>query len=178
MRQAIPVFALSLFGLSMLGCSAFLGNEGDQCASHGDCDEALYCAGPDAPQVCGIPPRTECASVSDCATGLACHAISDPCSADGQGSECGIPCTATSCQPGFACGGSGNCEAIICGENSCGPLEVCDPAQTNGAPVYDQTDGCRAITCANDNECPEAGQCVNGVCQSGPGMCRENVAVP
>ena len=164
-----------LLPFALVGCSA---NEGDSCASHDDCGNELFCAGPDDPQVCGIAPRTDCSSDADCAQGDACHAIYDVCSADSQGSECGAPCTANSCQPGFTCSAAGACKAIVCGEISCGPLGVCDPTFVANTPVYDQTDGCREIACGDDGDCPAVGQCVNGVCQSGAGSCREAVAVP
>lgn len=162
---------------SLLACDA---NVGDACRAHADCDDELYCKGPSEPQVCGIPPREGCADDSECG-GERCHAIFDPCSPDGQGSECGPPCAgALGCGNGFHCE-AGACVASPCtqaGAPPCRPWEACDPGRIPaGAPVHARTNGCFAIACTNDDPCGDF-TCVNGTCQEVAGTCREVEIVP
>ena len=153
--------------------------EGEACAARTDCVEGLDCLGPDDPQVCGIPPREECTSNEGCVAPSVCHAIYDACSADGQGSECGPPCSAGTCGAGFRCGTSGACEAIPCEAGDCAEFEVCDPAFAADTPVFDFTSGCRPIPCDPEADaCPGSTVCVNGQCQSAFGSCGESIAVP
>lgn len=153
--------------------------EGASCRDHGACAEGLYCRGPNAPSVCGVPPREDCARTSDCGMGLVCHAIADGCSADGVGSTCGPSCTGPTCGPGFRCGASGACEAVPCDQGTaCAAFEACDTAALVGAPVHATTSGCRSIPCEGDEDCPSPNVCVNAVCQSGEGICTEDIAVP
>lgn len=184
---------LIVLGLGLLLCSGLAacdsdgapgdgdGNNeiGDACASRADCADGLECAGPDDPQVCGIPPREGCVSDDDCTAPNVCHAISDTCSPDGQGSECRMPCSTGSCESGFRCGVSGACEAIPCEAGDCAEFDTCDPEFDEQTPVFDHTSGCRHITCdpAADS-CPGTTECVNGRCQSDFGQCAEPMLVP
>jgi hypothetical protein len=168
---------LSLLVAIAAGCGG--GDAGDTCTSSADCGGDLFCRGPDEPQVCGIPPREDCAVDQDCGGGLVCHAIFDPCSADGQGSMCDVACDPGGCGDGLRCNAAGACEAISCAEDDrCASFESCDPAFDAATPVHARTDGCAAITCGPDAPCPGPTLCVNGRCQSGAGACREDIAVP
>lgn len=172
-RMLLPAAAIAL----LAGCDG--ADVGDSCAARDDCASDQYCAGPDEPQVCGIPPREDCASDADCGPDQACHAISDVCSSDGQGSTCGPPCTANSCNPGFRCGAGGGCEAIPCDESGgCAAFETCDPGFDAATPVYSRTAGCRAIACGADAPCADPNVCVNGRCQSAAGSCALDLPVP
>ncbi|MBI5501988.1 MAG: hypothetical protein HY907_17220 [Deltaproteobacteria bacterium] len=172
------VALLLAVSLAIPGCP---GDEGDACRADTECGSGLFCAGPDDPPVCGIPPREECAVDADCAPGgEVCHAIGDGCSPDGLGSECGPPCTATSCAPGLRCGSGGACEPVPCDEGFACPSHLrCDPVAAHaGGAMSARTQGCAVIPCTGDTACPAGGACVDGGCQSGPGTCREEFAVP
>lgn len=164
-------------GLVGLGCG---GGENDSCRDHEECSGELYCAGPNDPNVCGIPPREGCAGDQDCDPASRCHAIPDACSPDGVGSECRPPCVAGECFEGFRCNADGACEAIPCDEGfACPAYQACDPSVPNGAgPVYNRTQGCITVPCQDDSVCPSDGACVNGSCQSGPGSCQMVQIVP
>jgi hypothetical protein len=168
-----------LFGAVLLssGCSLV----GAPCRSQADCGGELGCAGPDDRRACGIGPRRECASNTDCTGGgFVCNAVIDSCSDTGIGSQCGSPCTATSCGAGLRCNAGGACETVPCDEGfACSATQKCSAsaAHSSGA-VWSRTQGCVAVTCAKDAECAAGQACVNGVCQSGPGVCKKIEAVP
>lgn len=163
-----------------LAISACGGGSGDSCSDHSDCAGSLYCAGPDDPNVCGIPGMEFCVDHQDCDPSMRCFAVPDVCSPDGIGSECRIPCQTDGCLPGFYCDANQACAAIACDEGfACQPYQTCDPSIPHGdGPVYDRTHGCVAVTCQNDADCPAATACVNGTCHSGQGTCREVQIVP
>ena len=155
------------------------GDVGAPCHGGGDCSADLACAGVNDPQVCGIPPREGCATDADCG-GDRCHAVDDPCSPDGIGSECRPACDLIDgiCGPGFTCD-AGACVAIRCDAGfACEGREVCDPSRiTATTPVFDRNHACFPVTCADDSAC--AGRfCVNGTCQDTLGSCEIPVAVP
>lgn len=130
-------------------------------------------------QVCGIPARELCSEDGDCDGSTRCHAIADPCSPDGVGSECRAPCSEGGCGEGFRCGANGACEVIPCDEGTiCADHEQCDASVAASGPVHARASGCVAIPCSEDGECPAGGACVNGRCQSGPGSCVEPTQVP
>jgi len=140
------LFVVILLGAAMISCEGggvLGGGDGDSCRTDDDCSGDLYCAGPNQPNACGIPPRELCASDADCAMGMVCHAVYDPCSADNIGSECNAPCTANSCGPDFRCNAGGACEPIPCDEGfTCPDRQKCD---TDGAhrsgPRFTRTGG-------------------------------------
>lgn len=176
-RGRALLFGFAVVIWAMPACS---GRSGDVCSDHGDCAESLYCAGPDDPNVCGIPPMQQCAGDQDCDPSMRCFAVPDACSPDGVGSECRTPCNTGGCFPGFYCNGNQACVPIACDEGAtCAPYRICDPSIAHGdGPVYDRTDGCVAVTCQSDADCPTDTACVNGACHSGPGTCREVQLVP
>ncbi|MEM6989574.1 MAG: hypothetical protein AAF721_03730 [Myxococcota bacterium] len=105
--------------------------------------------------------------------GASCVPGGDPC-LDGQvcshdapcGPECGAPCTAGSCSPGFVCAlQTGVCTPLVCpDEVTCGPNAMCDRAQAAlGLP------GCVRKACTTNDECD--GFCVNTRCFAMPGFC-------
>lgn len=152
------------------------GNAGDTCRSTSECGGGLECVGPVGGPVCGIPPREACASDAECG-GERCHAIVDPCSADGIGSECRAACTGAECGEGFTCE-AGACVAVPCTAGyACEPRQTCEPVVAPGTPVHARHHGCIETACATDATCGER-VCVNGICQDGLGACREPVAVP
>jgi hypothetical protein len=157
------------------------GDDGVGAPCHGgtECAAELDCAGVNDPQVCGIPPREGCASDADCGADR-CHAIDDPCSPDGIGSECRSPCDVIdgSCGPGFTCD-AGACVAIRCDAGfACAGREVCDPSRITAAtPVFDRNHACFPVTCTDDAAC-NGRFCVNGTCQDALGSCQIPVAVP
>lgn len=159
----------------LAGCSG----PGGSCRSSRDCRSGLYCAGPNERRGCGIPPRELCTDGSSC-SGQSCHAISDPCSPDGIGSECGPPCSAASCAPGFRCSPQKACEPVPCDEGlTCPGHQRCDPAVAHaGGPVHARTSGCVDIACTADRDCPAGKACVNATCQDGAGTCREDLPIP
>jgi hypothetical protein len=153
------------------------GGSGSSCHADGDCASGLFCAGPDGPPSCGIPPQMGCMQTSDCPSSEQCHAVDDPCSASGVGSQCGPPCGA--CGEGLRCNAQGACEPTPCDEGfACAPFQHCDPTTASVGPVYAHTHGCVSEPCSADADCPAATACVNAVCQSGPGECEEPTAVP
>lgn len=162
------------------GSSGCTGDEGSECRATRECRDPLECAGPDEPQVCGIPARELCNSDADCLDGTPCHAIADPCSADGVGSECLPSCNEGGCGEGFSCDlERGACVAITCAQGwTCASFETCEPAVDPDTPVHAQAHGCVAIACGSDEACASGDACVNGVCQSGPGACVMAQAVP
>ncbi|MBT8494357.1 MAG: hypothetical protein KJO07_14980 [Deltaproteobacteria bacterium] len=188
MRSCVlMVIGLALMALSAAGCGGGEpGNRGgesgagDDCSASADCADGLGCAGPDDPQVCGIAPREGCFSDDDCLEGSFCHLVSDPCSSDGWGSECGSPCgDAGTVAFGRRCSERGAWEAVPCNEvDNCGELEVCDPDFDDQTPVWNRTDGCQRIGCTGDDGCPDGSACVNGACQSDYGSCIEPIQVP
>ncbi|UQA54736.1 Dickkopf N-terminal cysteine-rich domain-containing protein [Polyangium aurulentum] len=169
----LPLAAATL----LAACSA---GAGDACRSDDECASDLYCAGPNDPNVCGIPPREGCATDADCFGGAVCHVVGDVCSPDGMGSECGPPCDASNCGSGLRCNAAGACEPLPCDEGfACPSHQRCDVATAHaGGPVHGRTQGCVNISCANDTDCPTAKACVNGSCHDGPGTCREVSIVP
>jgi hypothetical protein len=173
-----------LFGVGMASCEGggiIGGGDGDSCRTTDDCNGDLYCRGPNATNVCGIPPQEFCASDPDCPMGTVCHAVWDGCSSDAVGSECNPPCMATGCGSDFRCNAGGKCERIPCDEGfTCPDWQKCDPmvAHDTSVPVHARTSGCVNITCTDDNACPTGKSCVTGYCQDGLGACREDIAVP
>lgn len=159
------------------------GGVGDECSTSNDCNDELGCSGPNDGPVCGIPPREGCGSDLDCNPGGSdrCHAIEDPCSADGIGSECRPLCTIDGdCGGGFRCD-AGACVALACdaGFFTCQAREDCDPSRiAPGTPVFNRHHGCFAVNCANDDECDAQFFCVNGTCQDDVGVCAEPMLVP
>jgi hypothetical protein len=160
------------------GCGVSKGD--GACHETADCAAGLDCSGPDDPPVCGVAPRQECATDTDCTTpGDRCHAIADSCSADGIGSECRAACQSDAeCGAGFACP-SGACVAVSCDAGfTCEAREVCDPSRITGStPVYDRTHGCFAVACTADADCGPR-FCVNSTCQDGEGTCVKPMLVP
>ena len=159
---------------------ACAGDEGSDCRTAADCRGELECAAPDAPQVCGIPGTAQCGDDLECGEGSVCHAIADPCSPDGVGSECRPPCSEGGCVEGFRCDPErAACVAIPCDDGwACASFEDCSPASPPETPVHARTHGCVAIACERDGDCSGADACVLGVCQSGPGTCVEPMLVP
>jgi hypothetical protein len=160
------------------GCSR--GN-GDTCRRTSDCASGLACAGPDDGPVCGIPPRRECTNDQSCSPGLRCHAIEDSCSAAGVGSMCDVPCTQASCGPGFRCNAGSACEPIPCDEGfACPSYQQCSAATAHdtSSPVYVRAHGCVNVSCMQDSGCAAGEACVNGFCQTGPGVCETVKLVP
>ena len=169
-----------LLGVLLLSCG---GGDGDDCRRQTDCDDGLGCAGPNDPRACGIGPQEGCARDTDCAPPTVCHAIGDICSADRVGSECGPPCSDTTCAAGTVCGAGGACEVIACGDDApCAPNQDCIAPQGDDVPVHARTGGCVDHACAGDADCAGVGReptvCVNGICQRGPGECVDIVVVP
>ncbi len=166
----------SIFLLVASSCGGF---SGSPCHSTTQCLSGLYCIGPDEGPSCGIAPRHDCATNSDCTGGDTCNAISDPCSASGVGSECAPPCT--TCDTGFRCNASGACEPTPCDEGTvCSAILHCDTTvahDTSGA-VYNHSSGCVQTNCSQDSDCAATQACVNGVCQQGIGSCGKEEAVP
>ncbi len=153
------------------------GQAGDACSSSSDCASGLGCAGPDDPPVCGIPARRECVA-GTCLAGDRCHAIFDPCSPNGIGSECGAPCVGEqSCTADLECV-DGACLPVSCAAGfECAAHEVCQAPSEPFSP--EQGHGCRTQPCADDSPCQGADlACVNGACQTGPGSCVAEVQVP
>lgn len=151
----------------------------DECSGSGPMGLPLECQGPNAGQVCGIPPREGCASRDDCGGGE-CHAVADSCSPDGVGSECRPACTVEdNCGDGFRCG-DGACEAIRCDEGFTCPSHMrCDPTSLDSATaVHQRHHGCVIVQCTTDNECDDDEFCVVGYCQTGLGACVEPMLVP
>lgn len=155
------------------------GCAGGTCRGHGDCASGRSCVGPNDPRACGVPPHRECAADADCAAGLRCHATADPCSPNGVGSRCGPACAAA-CDAGFRCSAAGACEPLPCDEGFvCPAHQRCDVAVAHaGGPVHGRTQGCVSRACKADGDCPAGQACVNAVCQTGPGACREDTPVP
>lgn len=157
--------------------SAPVDSVGRACHSSADCDDQLYCWGPNQIGVCGIPPRQECASDAACG-GTACQAVYDTCSRDGVGSECRTGCSGDDqCGDGFRCELSA-CVAIRCDQGyQCFTHQVCDVSRIpSGAPIYDRHHGCFDVECTADDDCG-GGFCVNLVCQDALGACQPPVAV-
>lgn len=166
--------------LALPGCSGSgTVPPGGGCREHKDCLSGYYCAGPNDRPGCGVPPREHCADDAAC-SGLPCHAIPDPCSPDGIGSECRPPCTAASCGPGFRCNAKQACEPIPCDEGTtCPSHQRCDPAAARApGPVHGRTSGCVDIPCTADAACPAGKACVNAHCQDGPGSCKQDIPIP
>ncbi|WP_106391109.1 hypothetical protein [Enhygromyxa salina] len=154
-------------------------SEGSACRNSDQCGGSLECAGPNDPQVCGIPANEQCSSDADCDESSRCHAVDDPCSPDGVGSECRQPCTEGGCGEGFRCAASGACEVVPCDEGyDCPSYQTCDPSVPEQGPVHARAHGCVAIDCSDDAQCPAGGACVNAVCHEGPGSCVEPQLVP
>ena len=164
----------------LAACGGSSGGAGSTCNATADCDTGLDCAGPDDPAVCGIAPRQECQSDTDCqVVDTYCHVIADSCSPDGVGSECRPACTGdAACGTGFRCDAN-HCIAIACDAGfACADREACDPSRiTNATPIYDRHHGCFAVACTTDAIC-DAGACVNGTCQDGLGTCEKPMLVP
>ena len=165
------------FALALCDPAAIV--EGAACQGRSDCPTDYICAGPDDPGVCGIPPLEACANAAECGEDISCHAIPDSCSPDGVGSECGEDCTEDSCADGFTCSG-GACRAILCTEGFvCPDHQTCDTAGiTDDMVVHERTHGCVDVTCASTADCGSGHSCVNGICQSGPGVCQPDQPVP
>jgi hypothetical protein len=173
MRRSLIIALLT----TLFGCSN--NTVGDTCSRSADCASGLECAGPDDFVGCGIAPQHQCSTTADCGTGEVCHAIYDSCSDSGVGSHCGPACTATSCDAGFRCNASGACEPTPCGAaNPCAAPRVCGAATGGAGPVYTETHGCVAVSCASDHDCAANEACVNGSCQTGPGSCMRPIAIP
>lgn len=157
------------------------GGNGDSCRSNDDCGTDLYCFGPNRPNVCGVPPREQCAADTDCPMGTVCQIIFDSCSQDGLGSECMPPCTANTCGTELRCNAGGACESIPCDEGfTCPDRQKCNAALAHDMtlPVHARTNGCVNIDCMADSECPTGKFCVNSYCQDGLGACGEQMLVP
>jgi hypothetical protein len=154
---------------------------GAPCASGAVCTGDAVCLGPDTSDVgCGVPPMEFCAGDADCG-GLRCHAVVDSCSPDGFGSDCAAACDPASnpCAPGLVCA-AGACVVETCVDQPavCAPWQVCDPAAAGVlAPVWEQSTGCVFVACTDDAVCG-GGACVNGLCQSGLGVCGEPPLTP
>lgn len=142
------------------------------CTVHADCSGDQVCQGPDEPDVCGVAPLEECASDAECGD-LFCHAIIDGCSPDGIGSQCEASCDETLCGQGFSCIADA-CVADLCTEGfTCPAHQKCDPsAITAESPIHERTHGCVNIVCSEDEVCLEGHVCVNGICQTGEGVCQ------
>lgn len=176
-KKPLALLVVSLLGVWVTSCT---GGDGDSCITNDDCKSGYYCRGPNQANACGIPPREQCASDTDCPMGTVCHAIVDSCSEDGVGSECLPACMGNSCGPGFRCNAGGACEPVPCDEGfTCPTHQKCDSAVAHAAgPMASRTNGCVNITCSDDNACPSGKVCVTGFCQDAEGSCREDIAVP
>lgn len=157
--------------------------DGAECRSNDECtDPADECIGPDAPDVCGVPPVEECDSDMDCPMDTVCHALEDPCSLDGVGSECRAPCTSNQdCTADTECNmDDGTCDPIGCDNGfTCQEHEICDVESIDSeAPIHDQDHGCEIVSCDSDMDCPMDQFCVNGYCQTAVGVCGEPMLVP
>lgn len=163
----------------IMAVTACGGGDGASCRTRTECATGYVCAGANDRRVCGIPPREACADNTRCG-GEICHAISDPCSPDGIGSECRAACTAISCGPGFRCNVQTSCEPIPCDEGAtCPSHQRCDLAVAHAAgPVHARASGCVDIACTSDASCPAGTWCVNLRCQDGLGSCRKDEPVP
>ncbi len=162
-----PAAALSILA------AACGGDVGASCAEQAECASDLVCVGPSEDGGCGIAPAEGCATQDACEAGTFCHAIGDGCAAFGVGSACGPSCTLQACDEGFRCNGD-TCEPIPCDQGApCAAHERCDPTFAPGTPGHLRHAGCLAIECLEDADCPSAAACVNQVCQSGAGTCRE-----
>jgi hypothetical protein len=166
--SAACIAAAFSLGTSCLEVAA----QGDACSNDSDCTGGLLCDAPGGFVGCGIPPIELCTSAEDCGPELVCHRVSDTCSADGIGEECGEPCTSDSeCDAGFRCGDDAACEAIPCQEGSCEPHLQCE------VPAPGER-GCVEILCNSDAFCPEGTFCVNEICRPGAGVCQPPVEPP
>lgn len=159
----------------MTGGTTSQGGSGGQggCRDSSVCGPAEGCVGPEDIN-CGIPPQEQCASNADCPGGAVCHSISDSCSPDHVGSQCGAACSQDSECGGFACGPGGSCAPVACDEPGfeCLPSQTCDPGSIDpNAPPSERTNGCQTIPCQSDGMCPASTVCVNGYCQTGLGVC-------
>jgi hypothetical protein len=177
MRVLFPVVGLCL-SVPFIACD---NEDGDgACHDTSDCSGEEECSGPNDGPVCGIGPQRGCVTDADCGEGSVCHAVGDPCSFYGIGSNCDAPCTTDSCGEWFRCNASGACEVIPCDEGfTCPPHRVCDmTAVSTATAVYDRHAGCVNVTCTDDSQCTAEHACVNGICQTGLGHCEIPQAVP
>jgi hypothetical protein len=170
--------ALVFLVVNLLLCGGCAGGSGSSCHDVSQCASMLSCVGPDDFHGCGVAPRRECASDTDCQNGMVCNAIYDGCSDSGVGSQCGVKCGP--CDPGFRCNAGGACEPVPCDQGfSCPSYQRCDTTAAHAAgPVYQRTQGCVNIACSDDSGCPAGKACVNSYCQDGPGSCMKVLAVP
>lgn len=180
MSWVLVTAAVLLTGCPGTGGGGADGGGTGGCRAHKECRSGYYCAGPNERRACGVPPREQCASSTDCGAGGVCHAISDGCSPDGVGSMCGTDCTAMSCGAGFRCSAMKACEPVPCDDGfTCPSHQRCDPAVARAmGPVHARTSGCVDIACIADAGCPMGKVCVNAICQDGTGTCREDIPVP
>lgn len=178
-----PVLATASFAAALLATALLaLGCDGQPaggCSADDECGAGEYCVGPDDPNVCGIPPQEFCANDGDCGPDERCHAVPDPCSPDGVGSECRPACRPGNCFEGFRCTAEGACEAESCADGyTCPDHQQCAPDADPQLPVHARTHGCADIPCGADGDCPAGGSCIDGICHSGPGYCAEPMLVP
>ncbi len=176
---AVPLLIAGVAGVA--GCGA--AQLGEPCAVTEGCAKELVCIGPDAEQVCGVPGLAECSDGSDCAGQEMCHAVRDPCSSGQTGFVCDVGCPITPCEDDFACSQGAciprPCDGLPGDRFTCPDALVCDPvaAASRGAGPF-WTHGCVEAACVEDEDCADGQACVNGICQTGSGTCRNDEPVP
>ena len=142
------------------------------CRSSSECSGGIPCVPAGTPPGCGIcrPTTRECEGRFSCEPGYVCVEEPTPCGCEPElSSFCRPVCSEDGCLEGERCGDV--CEPIPCSEGfGCPPNTYCpDPHDEPAGPI--DAHGCARIGCAIDADC-ECGTCVEGLCQSGPGVCQ------
>ena len=155
---------------------------GPECQTSQDCFDVVGPLGPCQAAVC-VAGASTCAveAISDgagCDDGSACtqgdQCLSGEC-VPGPAPACddGNPCTADSCDPGTGCVSGANscpCEgdadcAAFEDDDLCNGTLICRLGE-DGLTSCDVDPG-TVVTCASDDSCVEAGECVAGLCVPG-----------
>lgn len=142
------------------------------CRSASECSGGFPCVPVGTPPGCGIclPTVRECEGRFSCEPGYVCVEEPTPCGCEPElSSFCRPVCSEDGCLEGERCGDV--CEPIPCSEGfGCPPNTYCPgPDEDPAGPV--DAHGCARIGCAIDADC-ECGVCIDGLCQSGPGICQ------